>query len=148
MRVVTNLIRKEIESRLTAEVRSVLRGEAGPLIGQVVGGEDGRYRTGGDTCAAVDALDGIDEQLIGLGVAGFVFLGVDAIDRTSVHTGGVLGADTGFCNDVCHLAILRGIEVLDADSSTGDQVLTRPPAQGVLLRGKESNHSRFPIFLK
>jgi hypothetical protein len=28
---------------------------------------------------------------------------VDAIDWTGVHTGGVLGADTGFCNDVCHL---------------------------------------------
>jgi hypothetical protein len=44
-------------------------------------------------------------------VAGFVLFGVDAIDRTSVHTGGVLGADTGFCNDVCHLAILRGTKL-------------------------------------
>jgi hypothetical protein len=42
-------------------------------------------------------------KLVGLGVAVFVLLGVDAIDRTGVYTGGVLGADTGFCNDVCHL---------------------------------------------
>jgi hypothetical protein len=33
---------------------------------------------------------------------------VDAIDRTSVHTGGVLGADTGFCDNVCHLVISPG----------------------------------------
>jgi hypothetical protein len=35
---------------------------------------------------------------------------VDAIDRTGVHTGGVLGADTGFCNDVCISDLSRGTE--------------------------------------
>jgi hypothetical protein len=34
---------------------------------------------------------------------------VDAIDGTGVHTGGVLRADTGFCNDVCHLCSLQRI---------------------------------------
>ena len=90
-------------------MRGVLCGEISPLLGQVVGREDGRNRAGWDACAAVDALDRIDEQLIGLGVSGFVLFGVDAIDRTGVYTGGVLGADTGFCNDVCYLVILRGI---------------------------------------
>jgi hypothetical protein len=67
--------------------------------------EDCRNRAGRHARVAVDALDRIDKQLIGLGEAGFVLLGVDAIDRTSVYAGGVLGADTGFSNDVCHRAI-------------------------------------------
>jgi hypothetical protein len=36
---------------------------------------------------------------------------VNAIDRTSVYTGGVLRADTRFCNDICHLDFLRGDEL-------------------------------------
>src|ERR1035438_5255366 len=89
--------------RLTSEVRRVLLGKAGPLLRQVVLRKDGRDRAGRDACAAIDALDRINEQLVDLGVSGFVLLGVDAIDRTGVHTGGVLSADTGFCNDVGHL---------------------------------------------
>ena len=88
---------------LAAEVVCVLLGKVGPLLGQVVGGKNGRDRAGRDARTAVDALDRVNEQLIGFAEAGFVLLGVDAIDRTGVYTGGVLGADTGFCNDVCHL---------------------------------------------
>jgi hypothetical protein len=62
----------------------------------------------GRSSCAVDALDRVDEELIGIAVAVFIFLGVDAIDGTGVHAGGVLGADTGFCNDVCHFCSLRG----------------------------------------
>jgi hypothetical protein len=36
-------------------------------------------------------------------VAVLILLGVDAIDRTGVYAGAVFGADTRFCNDVCHL---------------------------------------------
>src|SRR5580658_3148026 len=92
----------ENESRSAAVVGGVLLGKAGPLFRQVVLREDGRNRARRNACAAVDALDRINEQLNRLAVTVLVLLGVDAIDRTGVHTGGVLGADTGFCNDVGH----------------------------------------------
>ena len=87
---------------LAAEVRGVLLSKVGPLLRQVVLREDGRDWAGRNAGAAVDALDRIDEELLGLAEAVFILFGVDAIDRTCVHTGGVLGADTGFCNDICH----------------------------------------------
>jgi hypothetical protein len=93
---------------LTAEVRRVLLSEVGPLLRQIVRGKDCRNRAGRNTSAAVDALDRIDEELIGRGESVFVLLGVDAIDRTRVYAGGVLGADTRFCNHVSHLVIFSG----------------------------------------
>ena len=88
---------------LAAEVRGVFLGKVSPLFRKIVEREDGRYRAGRNAGAAVDALDWVDEELVRLGEAVFVLFGVDAIDRTCVYTGGVLGADTGFCNDVGHL---------------------------------------------
>ena len=93
---------------LAAKMFGVLFGKVSPLLRQVVLREDGRDRTDRHARAAIDALDGIDKKLIGVGVARLIFLGVNAIDRTSVYTGGVLGADTGFCNDVSHFCSLRG----------------------------------------
>ncbi len=94
---------------LAAEVRCVLLGEVSPhFSGRSSWAKMADTGAGRNACATVDALDRIDEQLICLSVARFVLLGVDAIDRTSVYAGGVLGADTGFCNDVCHLWSLRG----------------------------------------
>jgi len=77
--------------------------KAGPLLRQVVLRKDGRNRASRNTSATVDALDRVNEQLVSLGVAVFVLFWVNTIDRTGVYTGGVLRADTGFCNDVCHL---------------------------------------------
>src|ERR1039458_6644355 len=108
MRVLSGYCRSLMLSRLPAEVRGVLLGKVGPLLRQIVLRKDGRHRTCRHACSAVDALDRVNEQLIRFGKTGFIFLGVDAIDGTGVYTGGVLGADTGFCNDVCHLCSLRG----------------------------------------
>jgi len=113
---------RQISAGLVAEVGGVFLGEASPLFGQIVLGKDGRDGAGGNACAAIDALDRVDEELIDFGVAVFVLFGVDAIDRTSVYTGGVLGADTGFCNDVCHLGFSGEIGLLDADSSTNSHL--------------------------
>jgi hypothetical protein len=44
-------------------------------------------------------------------VIGLVLLGVDAIDWTGVHTGGVLGADTGFCDYIGHSDFSDRVEV-------------------------------------
>ena len=86
----------------------VLLGKVSPFFRQVVGGKDCRYRACGHAGAAVNALHRIDEQLICGAETIFVFLGVDAIDRTGVYTGGVLGADTGLCDNVGHLIFSPG----------------------------------------
>jgi hypothetical protein len=88
--------------RLSAEVSGVLFGEVSPFLREIVLGEDCRDGACWDTCAAVDALDGVDEELIGGVVFAFVLLGVNAIDRTGVYAGAIFGADTGFCNDISH----------------------------------------------
>ena len=90
-------------ARLPTEVGSVLLGEVNPLFGQVVLREDRGNWASRDACATIDTLDRIDEQLILVAETVFVLLGVDAIDGTSVYAGGVLGADTGFCNHISHL---------------------------------------------
>src|ERR1700733_7942315 len=115
---------------LPAEVCSVLLSKVGPLLRQVVLREDCRHGAGGNAGAAVDALDRIDKELVSRSVTVFVLLGVDAIDRTGVHTGGVLGADTGFCNDVSHVCYLRR-QTLDADVSTATR------------SGRQARHSPF-----
>ena len=102
-------------------MRGILLCKVRPLFRQIIDGKDRRNRAGRHACATVNTLNGIDEELIRLGVAVFVLLGVDAIDGTGVHAGGVLGADTGFCNHVCHQVfskITAGSLALDRENST------------------------------
>jgi hypothetical protein len=91
------------EIGLAAEVGGVLFAEFFPLLGQVVAAEDRGDRAHGNTRATVDALDGIDEELIGGVGTVLVSLGVNTIYRTSVHTRPILGANTGFRNHIRHL---------------------------------------------
>src|SRR6266446_8526429 len=73
-----------------------------PLFRQIVEREDGRDRAHGHAGAAVDALHGIDIQhLLGCELVG-VLLGMNAIHRTGVNTGGVFGSDAGLGNYVGH----------------------------------------------
>jgi hypothetical protein len=97
---------KTLLQELAPEVRSVLFLEADPLVRQIVAGVDSRNRAYGDACAAVDALDWIDEELIDFVRAGLVGLGVDAVYRTGIHTRPVLGADAGFCDYIRHVSNL------------------------------------------
>jgi hypothetical protein len=99
--IADDALRRKRES--AAEVCRVLPRVVGPLFRQVVERKDRGDRARWNACAAIDALHRIDEQLLGVAVVAFVLFGVDAIDGTGVHAGGVLGADTGFCNHVCHL---------------------------------------------
>ena len=52
--------------------------------------------------AAVDALYRIDGQVLRFREVGFVFLRMDAVHRTSVHTSGIFRSDAGFSDDVGH----------------------------------------------
>jgi hypothetical protein len=88
---------------LTAVVLGVLLPEALPLLGQVVTAEDGGDRANRNARAAVDALDGVDEELI-VGIStGLVSLGVDTVYGASVHTSPVFGANTWFRDYIRHL---------------------------------------------
>jgi hypothetical protein len=89
--------------KLTAKVGGVLLPEAFPLLGQVVAAEDGGDRANGNTRAAVDALDGVDEELI-VGIStGLVGLGVDTVYGASVHTSPIFSANTWFRDYIRHL---------------------------------------------
>src|SRR5690348_1712235 len=90
---------------LTPEVGSVLAGEVGPLFRKIVQGEDRRHRTNRNTRPAVDTFDWIDIDQLFAGELGIVFLRVNAIHRTSVHTCRVFSADAGFCDYVSHTGV-------------------------------------------
>jgi len=86
-------------------VGGVLFLEADPLLGQIVAGVDGRDRADRDAGAAVDALERVDEELLGGVAARLISLGVDAVHRTGVHTCTILRADTGFRDYIGHLKV-------------------------------------------
>ena len=74
-----------------------------PLFRQVVFGEDGLNRTRGLTSAAVDTFIGMNVEHLRCLEVSFVFSGMNAINGADVHTCGVLGTNTGFCDHVGHL---------------------------------------------
>src|SRR6185437_10562057 len=88
---------------LAAEMAGVLGLVIGPLLGQVVTGIDRRDRADRNACATVDALDRIDKQLLGVGVAVLILLRVDAVYRAGVYASRVLCPDTRFRNHISHL---------------------------------------------
>src|ERR1700724_1884117 len=51
---------------------------------------------------------------------------MDAIHRTSVHTGGVLGSNTRFCNYICH----RVISLPEECGTTEPNIVARKTARG------------------
>src|SRR4051812_40160230 len=74
----------------------------GPQVRRhVLLGEDRRHRTLRLARPAIDALVGMDEELLRPLV--------DAVDRTHIDTRLVLDADAGFGNDVWHAALGRRI---------------------------------------
>jgi|ERR1700686_3866273 len=91
---------------LSPEVFRIPLGIFLPLFRQVVQREDGRDWTHGNASATVDAFHGINvEHLFRPELVG-VFLGMNAIHRTGVDTGGVFGSNAGFGNYVGHKILL------------------------------------------
>ena len=89
---------------LAAEVAGVLFGEMGPFFRQIVCRKDGRNRARRNAGAAVDALDRIDEELIGIAVTVLILFGVDAVYWAGVHAGCIFGPDAGFRDYIRHLS--------------------------------------------
>ena len=79
-----------------------------PLLGKVVKREDRRNWTDWHAGAAVDALDRINEELVDLlepraaVLVLCVFLRINAVHWTGIHTGRIFSPDTGLCNDIRH----------------------------------------------
>ena len=91
-----------LDLELPSEMLRVLLRKMRPFLRHIVLREDRRNRACRDARAAVDALNGVDKQLIGRPVIGLVLFGVDAIYRTRIYASGVLRADTGFCDYIGH----------------------------------------------
>src|SRR5205085_12092592 len=87
---------------LAAEIGRVARSEVVPLLRQIVEGEHGGDRTDRYACSTIDALYRIDIKHLFSRVRGLVLLWMNAVDRASVDTGGVLRPNAGFCDYVCH----------------------------------------------
>ena len=85
---------------LAGEVLGVDLRELRPLLGELVLGEAGVDGAGLDAGVAVDALVGIDEELLLGLVVGLVGRRVDAIDRADLDARVVLLADAGLCDHV------------------------------------------------
>jgi hypothetical protein len=94
--------KKQCGRLLTLEIIGVDLCEVRPLLRQIVQRENRRYGAHGDAGAAIDAFDGIDVNHVDTREIGFVLFGVDAIHRTSVDAGRILGSDTGFRNYISH----------------------------------------------
>src|SRR5205814_9113476 len=86
-------------------VRVVLRVDLdvlAPFVRELVLGEAGVHGAGLDAGVAVDALVGIDEELLGGVVVGLVGGRVDAVDGTDLDARVVLLSDAGLGYDVGH----------------------------------------------
>jgi hypothetical protein len=105
------------EIGLAAEVGGVLFAEVFPLLGQVVAAEDRGDWADGNARAAIDALNGINEELIGGLRTVLVSLGVNTIYRTSVHTRPILGANAGFRDYIRHLNFSLVLLELELETS-------------------------------
>ena len=101
----------QMRCNLASEIAGVLISKSSPFFRQVVGRKDGRDWAYGHTGAAIDALHRIDVELFLFGVRRLVFLRVDAVNWARIHTGGVLGADTGFCDYIGHSDFSDRVEV-------------------------------------
>src|ERR1700724_3755417 len=88
-------------------------GESVPLLGEIFECKNRRHRANRNTGATVDAFIGIDEELLFPIEIRLVFPRMDAVYRTDVHAGCILGSDAGLGNYVSHLT----------HSSTGDCAL-------------------------
>src|ERR1700680_324215 len=127
-----------IRTYLPSEILGVALGERGPFFRQVIEGEDRRHRANRAASAAVDTLHRIDVQHLFCRVFFTVLFGMDAIHRTSLHTGGVLGSNARFCNYVCHRVICLPEEC----GTTEPNIVARKRARGT----KKANGMQRPSF--
>ena len=118
--------------------REVLRVDLGvlrPLLGELILGEAGIDRAGLYAGVAVDALIGIDVELLDGVVIGLVGGRVDAVNRTNLHARVVLLPDARLCDDVGQFG--RSFLVLSANPAgrPGERRILRNLVRVILLTG-------------
>ena len=91
----------EIAIRSLAVIRGVDLDESLPLRGNRILGGDGVDGAGLDASIAIDALGGIDVQLLVRGPVRLVGSRMDAVDRAYLDARCVLGTDARLADDVC-----------------------------------------------
>src|SRR5580704_1953441 len=80
----------------------VNRREARPLFGQIFERKNRRYRANRHAGAAINTFDGADIELLFSLEGRFVLARVDAVYRTDIHAGRILGSDTRLSDYVGH----------------------------------------------
>jgi hypothetical protein len=83
-------------------MRGVLLLKFSPFFRQIISRIDSRDGADRNARAAVNALDRIDEELIGLAMIALILLGVDAVHRASIDARGILRSDARLCDYICH----------------------------------------------
>ena len=107
-----------------------------PLVRQLILGEDRVHRTGLDASVAVDALFGVDVELVHVGEARLVFCRMNAVDRADLNAGEVLEVDAWFGDHIGHVAlIVPGIQLVPASG-------TRAIAAASIVSATRSSGSR------
>ena len=82
--------------------------EALPLLGQVIFFKDRRYGTDWHAGATVNALRGVDVELLDIietwaaVILGIALFRMNTLPRASVYTGRVFGTDARFGDNICH----------------------------------------------
>src|SRR5580704_10646617 len=109
---------------LAAKILGVPLGETFPLFRQVIQRENRRHRTDGYAGPAINTLYRIDVQHFLFRVCRRILLGMNTIHRTGIYARGVLGADTRFCNYVCHKIC---VPLRCEPNLTEPHILTRMP---------------------
>jgi hypothetical protein len=86
---------------LLAEVGGVHFRKALHIIGKLFEREDGRNRAHRNAGTAIYAVVRADEELLSIIEARFIFAGMNAVNRTNVHTQSILA--TKFSNYISHV---------------------------------------------
>src|SRR6202035_258045 len=108
-----------------------------PLLGQLILGEDRIDRARLDTCVAVDALLGVDVQLVHLGERDLVFGRVNAVDGAHLDARMVLQIDTGLGDHVGHARTPRSV----ANGCSRSLLTSNSPSAGLRSRRSEGQRS-------
>ena len=138
----TRQIFAEDELALPPVVLGVAFSEGVPFFRQIIERENGRNRADRNASAAIDALHRIDVQQLLSRVGGLIFLRMNAIDRTRIHTCRVFGADARLSNHVGHkgVSLLRGLQPFYYPRLNERDILARTLA--VVQRGTARQQTR------
>src|SRR5664280_2024633 len=125
----------DIARWLTAEILGVALGVLFPLLRQIVERENRRHRADRHAGTAINALDRIDVQHLFSRELVAVLLGVNAVHRTGIDAGRVLGADTRFRDHISHKTVspINSLEWSNPGWSGNNDTIKKSQLRGIQL---------------